>query len=182
MIPSPQCNIRPRRAALAALFVLFLFPLLIAPETRAQSTCAQEMAKARAQYNNGEFAQAIASVGNCLRQPGQTTAEKTLAYELLAQVHLANDDSVQTRRVIAELWKIAPAYNPSSAQDASESFIQMVLALKPAPPPPKRGGKKWLYWGSGGAVAAGVTLYILTRDGGNGGSEFLPPPGRPPSK
>ena len=184
MLPPSHCNDHALCSALAVFGVLFLLLLLIAPEAQAQSTCAQEMAKARTQYNNGEFAAAIASVGNCLRQPSPTRAEKTLAYELLAQIQLANDDSVQAKRMIVELWKIAPAYDPRSAQEASEAFIKMALALKPAPPPlsPKRGSKKWLLLGGGGAVLTGLTFYILTRDGNNDQDEFLPPPGRPPSK
>jgi len=100
-------------------------PLVFAPTASAQDQCAQEMAEAREKYNNGDFPTAIAVLGNCLRKSSLTSTEKKQAYELLPLIHVANDDTVQAKRVLQELWKVEPNYDPNSVEEAPALFIRL---------------------------------------------------------
>jgi len=169
---------------MAALIATLVFNPDAVPKAAAQDKCVQEMAEAREKYNNGEFSAAIAIVGNCLRQSGLTPMEKKPAYELLALIHVANDDTVQAKRELHELWKVAPNYDPSSVEEAPALFIRLALATKPlekpSEPPAKKGrSKKWLWIGGGATVvAAGITAAIVLSDGA-ADEGFVQPPGRP---
>jgi hypothetical protein len=151
------------------------------PTAAAQDQCAQEMAEAREKYNNGDFSTAIAVLGNCLRKSGLTPTEKKQAYELLALIHVANDDTVQAKRVLQELWKVEPNYNPNLVEEAPALFIRLALATKPnlptrttseqTQPRDIRRSKKWLWISGGTAVIAGVGAIIVLSGGGkNNGS------------
>ncbi len=168
---------------MAALIAALVFNPGAVPKAAAQDKCAQEMAEAREKYNNGEFSAAIAIVGNCLSKSGLTPMEQKSAYELLALIHVANDDTVLAKRELQELWTVAPNYDPSSVEEAPALFIRLALATKPSakpsePSPKKGGSKKWLWIGGGTAVvAAGITAAVIVlRDGDEG---FVKPPGRP---
>lgn len=169
---------------IAALIAALVFNPNAVPKASAQDNCAQEMAEAREKYNNGDFSTAIAVLGNCLRKSGLTSTEKKQAYELLALIHVANDDTVHAIDVLKELWKVEPNYNPNLVEEAPALFIRLAFATKPPKPIQIQNNgrsKKWLWFGGAG-VAAGVTAIILLRDGDGKVGDFPPPPGRPPSK
>jgi hypothetical protein len=161
----------------------FFFNPDAVPKAAAQNKCVQEMVEAREKYNNGDFSAAIAVLRNCLRKSGLTPAEKKQAYELLALIRVATDDTVQAKHVLQQLWKVAPNYNPNLVEEAPALFIRLALATRPLGPTQKKGGsKKWLWFGGAGVVAAGTAVVLLNGKKEAPPREFPSPPDRPPSK
>jgi hypothetical protein len=168
---------------IVALLLTPIFQFLTLTESAAQSLCEKELTEAQRQYDNGLFKEAMAAVEQCLKKSGLNNDAKKQAYELLAQIHVANDDTVQARTAIQKLLEATPDYNPYSVAGASALFVKLVHEAQLVRKPPKGGGKKLLWIGGGTALVAGGIVFLLSQKEEKSGSQptgFTNPPGRPP--
>ena len=77
----------------------------------------QELLRAEDYYLNGDFAQAIDILNDCLSKPDISLDEKKQAYRLLGLTYVAKDLEQEAKRVIRDLLRMVPNYKANPEQD-----------------------------------------------------------------
>jgi tetratricopeptide (TPR) repeat protein len=158
------------------VFTPIFYPFAV-PGALAQRQCEKELEEAENKYYRGRFLEAAAVMEQCLKKSDLHKDEKKQAYELLAQIHFANNDTAQAKNAIRRLLEVAPNYDPSAIEGASSLFINLVNETKLAMKLSKTGGRKWLWLGGAGLVV-GITVAIVLMEPPDQ-KGFVLPPGRP---
>jgi len=168
-----------------ALMAVFLFlPLLRPlPTALAQEKCAELMAKARTEYENGNFDDALVLINRCLQDYSLTRETKVMAYEMLGLIYVSKQEREQAKDAVKKLLEIDPRYEPDPGQ-LRPAYIELIKEVK-AELKPRGRNKKWLFIGGGAVLAAGGAVFLLSSSPSSQGENPTPsglpkPPGRPP--
>jgi hypothetical protein len=84
---------------------------------RAQETCDEDLATARARYTEGRFEESTGLVLGCLNGGRLVTDDGVPAYRLLVLGYLQGGDEAAAKRALVRLLVNDPAYEPDYVQD-----------------------------------------------------------------
>jgi len=167
-----------------ALMAAFLFlPILRSlPTAQAQEKCAESLAKARTEYENGNFDDALVLSNRCLQDDSLTRETKVMAYEMLGLIYVSKQEREQAKDAVKKLLEIDPRYEPDRGQLKS-AYVELIKEVK-AELKPRGRSKKWLFIGGGAALVAGGAVFLLSSKKEGSGNEttttgFPKPPARP---
>jgi len=172
-----------------------LFGVAVPGTARAQTAsvvCERALSAAEDQYRDAAYDEALRLVAACLDQGEKTDEQAVAAYELLALIHLKNDEIERARAAVVNLLGVDPTYtvDPIVQPPSYVSLIAIVQrdlqareeavaaqAERSRPSFFRRTGT-WLTLGTI-VVGSGVAT-ALTLGGGSEGGGSEPPPGPTP--
>jgi hypothetical protein len=140
----------------SVLLIISVFHSTVLPKDAAQSKCETELAEARNQFYNGFFNEAIALVEVCLKKSDLKKDEKQQAYELLAKIHVANDDTLQAKSAVQKLLELNRDYRPDPVKD-SKQYRDLVEEIREELPIPLMENGKQVKYHVGGSYLICIT-------------------------
>jgi len=167
--------------ATALVAIFFFLPILRPlPTAQAQEKCAELLAQARTEYENGNFDDALVLINRCLQDYSLTRETKVMAYEMLGLIYVSKQEREQAKDAVKKLLEIDPRYEPDTGQ-LRPAYVELIKEVK-AELKPRGRNKKWLFIG-GGAVLAGSAAFLFSSSQGakppSETSGFPKPPARP---